>query len=57
MDDAFIEWRLIKNPITGEKDTVIGKRGNGTEESVLIDNPIYLEWLAQGKSTIEELEE
>jgi hypothetical protein len=57
MDDAFIEWRLIKNPITGEKDTVIGKRGNGTEESVLIDNPIYLEWLAQGKSTIEELKE
>jgi hypothetical protein len=55
--NEFIEWRLIKNPVTGVKDTVIGQRQNGTEESVLTDNPMYLAWVAQGNSALEESEE
>jgi len=53
----FVEWRLIKNPVTGVKDTVIGKRKEGSvilEEPMLIDNPVYLEWLAQGGATAED---
>lgn len=42
----FIEWRIIKNPISGIRDTVIGKRKQGdfmVEEAVLVDNPVYLQ--------------
>ena len=53
----FIECRLIKNPVTGVKDTVIGKRQNGVEESMLIDNPVYLEWVSQGREAVAELDE
>ena len=56
-----LELRLIKNPVTGEKDTVLGvRRQNGelsVEFAVLIDNPIYLEWVSQGKEVVEELDE
>jgi hypothetical protein len=54
--DNFIEWRLIKNPVTGEKDTVIGTLRNGGDVPMLIDNPVYLEWVAQGGIPIEEQE-
>ena len=56
-----LELRLIKNPVTGEKDTVLGvRRQNGelsVEFAVLIDSPIYLEWVSQGKEVVEELDE
>jgi hypothetical protein len=54
--DNFIGWRLIKNPVTGEKDTVIGTLRNGGDVPMLIDNPVYLEWVAQGGIPIEEQE-
>jgi hypothetical protein len=53
MDD-FIEWRLIKNPVTGVKDTVIGTLRYGGEVPMLIDNPVYLEWVSQGGTPVED---
>ena len=58
--DGILELRLIRNPVTGEKDTVVGIRQDGAlkvEFAVLIDNPIYLEWVSQGKEVTEALDE
>ena len=53
----YLEWRLIKNPVSGVKDTVIGKRKLGqfvVEEAMLIDNPLYLNSISGGVAVIDE---
>lgn len=50
----YLEWRLIKNPVSGVKDTVIGRKQSGQVDAMLIDNPLYLDSIASGVAVIDE---
>ena len=45
-------WKIIKNPMTGQEDTVWRCYLDGRQESCLITDQAYLAWLAEGNTPL-----
>jgi hypothetical protein len=45
-------WKLLKDPITGEKNVVWRKLENGRQESCLVTDVEYLKWVAEGNQPL-----
>ena len=44
------KWKLIRDARTGEEDVVLRELEDGRQQSMLITNPEYIEWLAEGNT-------
>jgi hypothetical protein len=43
-------WKLIKDPVTGQQNSVYRVHEDGKQESCLVTAPEYLAWLAEGNT-------
>jgi len=45
-------WKLIKEPVTGQENSVWREREDGKQESMLIIAEEYQKWLSEGNTPL-----
>ena len=46
----MMNWKLIRNPMTGIDDVVWRVLDDGRQESCLVTSEAYLQWLSEGNT-------